>query len=272
MLKSVLGILLIFIFLTTPIWGAGIQATPPEFKYILNPGEQQEKTLTVINTGKTPINVEIFPKKLFKHDGKIEYFDDGIAQSINIQDTHFILKPYEHHSFTFKITAPLQKMYNEEIGAILIHSSLSPTSNIFLDIAIPLYVHITGPITESIHIIKNKVEKWIFSGSNAHITTEIKNNGNKCNNITSTTEIKGITGKYTTQNNINIYPSEKTNLTAIWHSNLWDFGIFTTHTTIHYNEQNISFEDKIIVIPWWILILTISSIIYIIHKKRRVIE
>lgn len=269
MFKISLILLLACIFIT-PVCGAGIQATPPDFQYKLSKGETTTNHITIFNTGNIPLTIEIIPKRLQIQNEHINYNDNSIAKWINIYSPNFILQPHEQHTINFNLTIPPGLDYNDILGAILIHSTIS-NSNIIMDLIIPIYLHVNGPIYESIHLISHNTDDWILSGTNSKINSEIMNNGTIKTNITYTTTIKGLTGKYTLHNNTLIYPQENITLTTTWHSNPWDFGIFQCNTTIHYNnfgeDKNISFQDQIIIIPSWLLILIGLLFSYLILKK-----
>lgn len=273
-LKTVLIVLLTCILVTTPVWGAGgIQASPADFKYQLTRGEHNTNTITVWNNGNIPLKVEILPKRLHIWDNHLDYNDTGIATWIQLQNTNFILNPSEHRIITFKLTIPEGLDYNDALGALLIHASPQiANSNIFMDLVIPLHVSVPGPVYTSITLLNHNMSKWVFSGMKSDIHYEIRNNGTIRTNITSTTNIKGLTGQYTVTDNSMIYPTEQLNLQSTWHPNLWDMGYFETNTTLSYNnfgeDKKITYTDQIIVIPWEIIPILIA-IGYLILRRRR---
>ena len=276
MLKTVLIVLLYCILLTTPIWGAGgIQATPPDFEYTLNHGEHHTNTITIINTGDIPLKVEIQPKKLHISDNHLTYKDTGIATWIQIQNTNFTLQPYQQQSITFNLTIPSGLDYNDALGAILIHSTpQTPNSNIYMDLAIPLQVHVPGPIHESILLINHTIDQILFSGMKSDIQAEIQNNGTTRTNITSTTNIKGLTNEYTVTNNTLIYPTEQNTITTTWKSNWYDIGIFKANTTLTYNnfgeDKKITYTKQITLIPLWLPIIIIGLTLALLRHKKRI--
>lgn len=273
--KNILIVLLMCILVSTPVWGAGgIQASPADFKYQLNRGEHNTNTITIWNNGNIPLSVEILPKRLHIWDNHLDYNDTGIATWIQLQNPYFILKPSEHRTVTFNLTIPQGLDYNDALGALLIHSSPQiANSNIFMDLVIPLYVSVPGPIHESILLISHKLDEILFSGMKTHIESEIKNNGTTRTNITATTTIKGLTGQYTIQNSTMIYPTEQVNLQSTWRPNLWDMGAFHTNTTLSYNnfgeDKKITVEDNTFVIPWGLILLLIGVGYLTLTRKKK---
>lgn len=273
--KPILMILLTCILLTTPVWGVGIQASPADFKYQLNRGEHNTHTLTIWNTGNTPLKVEILPKQLHIWDNHLDYNDIGIATWIQLQKNNFTLQAYQQQTLTFKLTIPPSLDYNDALGALLIHASPQITnSNICMDLVIPLHIHVPGPIHESILLISHKLDKILFSGMKSDIQSEIKNNGTIQTNITSTTHIKGPTGQYTITNSGIIYPTEQNNITNTWKSHWWDIGFFETNTTLSYNnfgeDKKITYTEEITIIPLWILIIILGLILTLLYYKKRI--
>lgn len=256
-----------------PIWAAGgIQATPPDFKYNLNPGDTTTSQITLINTGNIPLQVEIIGKRLHIWNNHLDYNNTGIAQWITIYPSNFTLQPYEQRTISFNLKIPTDIDYNDALGALLIHSSI-PDSNLLLDLVIPLQVHIAGTGYKSLDLINHSVDEWLLSGTKDTISYELRNNGTIKTNITTTTSIKGLTGEYQITNNTMTYPGDNIVLNNIWQSNLWDFGIFQCNTTIQYNNRDenttISFQDTTIIIPTWLLILLGILITgYIIYKRK----
>lgn len=273
--------LILIISSISPIFGAGLWASPPEFKYNLNSSQTVTGELLVRNIGNEDLDVVVEKKRLLIDSVNLLYSDKGIATWITVlnNETGFKLKPGESKTLQFKVTAPEEINYFDAVGALTIRGVPEPQNNSSINIrqgvelVIPIVVGLPGPIIESLHLLDHKAPVVLLSFMPGDFVYELNNNGTVFANMTGNIEIRGLVNKHSIPIEGGVYPEDNYMLIKKWEPGFSDFGIYNALTTINYGRyhatQTIKTNDTIIVIPVWLIIIMLVALgIWIIRKKE----
>lgn len=273
--------LILIISSISPISGAGLWASPPEFKYNLNSSQTVTGELLVRNIGSEDLDVVVEKKRLLMDSINLLYSDKGIATWITVlnNETSFKLKSGESKTLQFKVTSPEQINYFDAVGALLVRGvPVEPQNNSMVNIrqgvelVIPIVVGLPGPIIESLELLDHKAPVVLLSFMPGEFIYQLNNNGTVFANMTGNIEISGLINKHSVPVEGGVYPEDNHTLIKKWEPGFSDFGIYNAKTTINYGRyqatQTIKTDDTIIVIPvWLIIIILVASGIWIIRKK-----
>lgn len=267
------------------VFGAGLRASPPEFKYNLTPSQTVTGQLTVTNIGDVSMNVVVENKRLLMDSINLIYSDKGIATWISANPTNFTLAPGESKSIHFTVTAPSQINYFDAVGALVIRGiPPSPQNNNNtnmpnlgirqgIELVIPIAVGLPGPIIESLQLLDHKAPVVLLSFMPGDFVYQLNNNGTVYANMTGNIEINGLLSKYNVPIEGGVYPEDNYTLIEKWEPKFSDFGVYNAKTTINYGRyqatQTIETNDTILVIPVWLIIIILLVLgIWIIRKKE----
>ncbi|MGB9937064.1 MAG: hypothetical protein ACPK7O_05040 [Methanobacterium sp.] len=284
---KILHIIIILFIITTflgSVYGAGLRASPPDFKYNLNPSQTVNGQITVTNIGDVPMNVVVDKKRLLMDSMHMVYSDKGIATWIKIGINNFTLSPGESKVIPFTLTSPAQINYNDAMGAVVIRgippepqkNNNTNTPNLGIrqgiELVIPLIVGLPGPIIESLQLLEHKAPIVLLSFMPGDFIYELNNNGTVYANMTGNIEINGLLSKQSIPIEGIVYPEDDYTLSKQWAPGFSDFGIYSAKTTINYGRlqqtKTIETNDTILVIPVWLIILIVLAVvIYYIRKK-----
>lgn len=262
--------------------GAGLLATPPNFKYNLTSSQTVTGEVTVQNIGDVPMNVVVSNKRLLKDNKNLVFSDKGIATWISLGINNFTLMPGESKPVPFTVTAPAQINYNDAVGALIfsgtpVNSQDNKTQSIGvrqgIELIIPIVVGLPGPIVESLQLLEHKAPVVLLSFMPGNFVYLLNNNGTVYANITGTVEINGLLNKQIIPVEGAVFPEDNYTLTQTWTPVFFDFGIYNAKTTLKYGKyqqiQTIETNDTILVIPVWLIILLLIAFgIWIIRKKE----
>ncbi|MBI5680669.1 MAG: hypothetical protein HZC47_07250 [Methanobacterium sp.] len=282
-----LSLILVFILFINSLglaYGAGLQATPAQFKFNTDNSKTIKDTVTVTNTGKEPINIIIDNKRLLKDNINLVYSDEGIATWINVEVNNFTLKPGESKKIPFSITIPSKINYYDAVGGLIIKGSPSTPQNNSnalipkveqkIELIIPIFVGLPGPIIESLQLKEHIAPLILISFMPGEFIYPLNNNGTVSANITGNVEINGWINNHNVPINGEIFPGDNSTLKAKWEPGFSDFGIYDTKTTINYGRyqqsKTIVTNDRIIVIPVWLIILLLLFILIGVIKKENI--
>lgn len=267
-------ILLILFNSISPIYGAGLWASPPEFKYNLSSSETVNGEILVRNIGKEELDVVIEKKRLLKDSAYLVYSDKGIANWITIlnNETTFKLSPGQSKTIQFKVTAPEKINYLDALGALIIRGvPVEPQNNNGVNIKqgveliIKVAVGLPGPIIESLQLLEHKAPIILLSFMPGEFIYKLNNNGTVSANMTGNIEINGIIGSQKIPIEGEVYPDDNYTLIGKWEPGFSDLGIYNAKTTINYGRyqqtKTIKTNDTILVIPVWLIILIILGVV-----------
>ena len=281
----VIFVLIVSISLIGSVYGAGLRASPPEFKYNLTSSQTVTGQVTVTNIGDVPMNVTINKKRLLTDSIHLIYSDQGIATWISVNPTNFTLAPGASKVISFTIKAPSVINYSDAEGALIIgglpiqtqtnnNSGLSSLSiKQGIDLVIPLIVGLPGPIVESLQMLQHSAPTVLLSYMPGDFTYQLNNNGTVVANMNGSIAINGLLSKYSIPLNGSVYPEDNYTLTAQWTPGFSDFGLYSADTNINYGREQpdklLQAHDTILVIPVWLIILLILAVaVWIIRKKE----
>lgn len=281
---KILPVLIIFTLIIgsiSPIFGAGLWASPPEFKYNLTASQTVTGELLVRNNGNEELDVVVEKKRLLMDSVNLLYSDKGIASWITIlnNDTSFKLSPGEAKTIQFKVTAPAQINYLDAVGALIIRGvPVEPQNNTGVSIrqgvelVIPIVAGLPGPIVESLQMLQHSAPTVLLSFMPGDFTYHLNNNGTVYANMTGNIKINGLITKHTVPIEGGVYPEDDYTLVKQWEPGFSDFGLYSADTTINYGRyqqtKTLQTHDTILVIPvWLILIIVLALGIWIIRKK-----
>lgn len=280
---SLFIVLILFINSLGLVYGAGLQASPAQFKYNTDNSKTIKDTVTVTNTGNEPIKIMIENKRILKDNTNLVYSDEGIATWIKLEVNNFTLKPGESKKVPFTITIPSKINYYDAVGGLIIKGSpstpqnnsntLNPTVEQKIELIIPIIIGLPGPIIESLQLKEHSAPLILISFWPGEFVYPLNNNGTVSANITGNIEINGWFNNHNVPLKGGIYPEDNSTLKAEWKPGFSDFGIYDAKTTINYGRyqqsQNIVTNDKIIVIPVWLIILIALIIaLWLINKEK----
>lgn len=280
-------ILVLFIIINSlsPVFGAGLLASPPDFKYNLTSSDTVSGQVIVKNIGDIPMNVTIDKKRLLTDSIHLIYSDQGIAKWISVNPTNFILAPGESKSVSFKVTAPSQINYSDAEGALIIggipiqsqNNNNSGLPNLAIkqniQLVIPIIAGLPGPIVESLQMLQHSGPTILLSYMPGDFTYQLNNNGTVVANMNGNISINGLLSKHSVPINGSVYPGDNYTLTAQWTPGFSDFGLYSADTNINYGREQpdklLHAHDTILVIPVWLIILLIlAAAVWIIRKKE----
>ncbi len=282
-IKKFLPIILILIMLVSSIgsaFGAGLLASPPDFKYNLTPSSTVSGQVTVQNTGDVPMDLTINKKRLLMDSIHLLYSDNGIATWISVNPTNFTLAPGESKVVSFTLTAPSQINYSDAMGALVIggvpQSKNNTISNLAIkqgiELVIPIVAGLPGSITESLQLIQHSAPTVLLSYMPGDFTYQLNNNGTVYANMTGNIEINGLFSSHKVPVQGVVFPEDNYTLQSRWTPGFLDLGLYSADTNINYGrfqqDKTLQTHDTILVIPvWLILILVVVAAIWIIRKK-----
>ncbi|OEC87101.1 MULTISPECIES: hypothetical protein [Methanobacterium] len=283
-IKKVLPVILILFILINSVgfvFGAGLLASPPEFKYNLTASQTVSGQVTVTNIGDETLNVTVNKKRLLMDSIHLLYSDQGIATWINLGVTNFTLAPKASKVIPFTLTAPAKINYSDAMGAMVItgvpiqnSSNLSQSLAIKqgVELVIPIIAGLPGPIIESLQMIHHSAPTVLLSYMPGNFVYQLNNNGTVYANMTGNIEINGLIGKQVVPIQGGVYPEDNYTLTAQWTPGIADFGLYSADTKIDYGryqqDKVLQTHDTILVIPVWLIILLIlAAAVWIIRKK-----
>ncbi|WP_321211697.1 hypothetical protein [Methanothermobacter sp. DP] len=275
--------ILIFLFIlgsAAPVIATGLWASPADFRYNLKPGQSVSGEITVRNIGKEEVNVNVTKKRLLMDSVNLVYSDRGIAQWITIEgNTSFKLKPGESRKIRFTVNAPGKINYLDAAGAIIIKGL--PVQNVTggiqivqgVELVVPIYVGLPGPIIESLKLEDHSAPKVLLSFMPGKFTYLLKNTGTVQANMTGAIELTGITGTQRVPIEGVVYPEDNYTLVETWKPGWIEFGPYIAKTKINYGRyhqtKTIETSDTVIVIPAWLIILIVlGAAIWVIRKKE----
>ncbi|MDI6645320.1 MAG: hypothetical protein QME14_09715 [Methanobacteriaceae archaeon] len=263
-------ILLILFNSISPICGAGLWASPPEFKYNLSSSETINGEILVRNIGKEDLEVVVEKKRLLKDSINLLYSDKGIATWITIlnNETNFKLSPGQSKTIQFKVTAPEKINYFDAVGALLIRGVPIESQNNNgvnikqgVELVIPIIVGLPGPIIESLQLLDHKAPIVLLSFMPGDFIYNLNNNGTVYANMTGNIEINGLISSHKVPIEGGVFPEDNYTLIEKWTPGFSDFGLYSADTTIKYGRyqqtKTIKTHDTILVIPVWLIILII---------------
>ncbi len=283
-IKKVLPVILIFFILLNSVgsvFGTGLLASPPEFKYDLTASQTVSGQVKVTNIGDNQLNVTVNKTRLLKDSVHLIYSDQGIATWITLGVTNFTLAPKESKTIPFTLKAPSQINYSDAMGALVItgvpiqnSTNLSQSLAIKqgVELVIPIIAGLPGPIIESLQMIQHSAPIVLLSYMPGDFTYQLNNNGTVYANMTGNIEINGLLGKQVVPLQGGVFPGDNYTLTAQWTPGLADFGLYSADTNINYGrfqqDKVLQTHDTILVIPVWLIILLIlAAAVWIIRKK-----
>lgn len=266
----------------SPISGAGLWASPPEFKYNLNSSDTVTGEILVRNIGKESLDVVVEKKRLLTDSKYLVYSDKGIATWITIlnNETSFKLGPGESKTVSFKVTAPEKINYSDALGAVIIRGVPVETGNKTgvnikqgVELIIKVAVGLPGPIIESLQLLEHKAPVVLLSFMPGNFVYKLNNNGTVAANMTGNIEINGLIGSDKVPIEGTVYPEDNYTLIKNWEPGFSDFGLYSADTTINYGRyhqtQTIKTHDTILVIPIWLIILIVLGVaVWFIRKKE----
>ena len=277
-------ILVLFILLNSvgTVFGSGLLASPPAFKYDLTASQTASGQVKVTNIGDNSLNVTVQNKRLLKDSIHLIYSDQGIATWINVGIKNFTLAPNESKVVPFTIAAPSKINYSDAMGALVITGLPLQENNTIaqnlaikqgVELVIPLMVGLPGPIIESLQMIQHSAPTVLLSYMPGDFVYQLNNNGTVYANMTGNIEINGLLGKQVVPMQGGVYPEDNYTLTANWTPGFADFGLYSADTNINYGrfqqDKVLHAHDTILVIPIWLIILLILAVaIWIIRKKE----
>ena len=278
-ITALLTVILIFGSIAPSI-ATGLWASPADFRYNLKPGQSVSGEITVRNIGKEEVNVNVTKKRLLMDSVNLVYSDRGIAQWITIEgNTSFKLKPGESRKIRFTLNAPGKINYLDAAGAIVIKGL--PVQNVTggiqivqgVELVVPIYVGLPGPIIESLKLEDHSAPKVLLSFMPGKFTYLLKNTGTVQANMTGAIELTGITGTQRVPIEGVVYPEDNYTLIETWKPGWIEFGPYIAKTKINYGRyhqtKTIETSDTVIVIPAWLIILIVlGAAIWVIRKKE----
>ncbi|MCZ3366937.1 MULTISPECIES: hypothetical protein [Methanobacterium] len=281
----VILVLIVLISLIGSAYGAGLRASPPEFKYNLTSSQTVTGQVTVTNIGDVPMNVTVNKKRLLMDSIHLLYSDGGIATWISVNPTNFTLAPGASKVVSFTVKAPSTINYSDAEGALIIgglpiqsqNNNNSTFSSLAIKQGIELVIKIIaglpGPIIESIQMLQHSAPTILLSYMPGDFTYQLNNNGTVVANMNGSIEINGLLSKHNVPINGSVYPEDNYTLTAQWTPGFADFGLYSADTNINYGryqqDKLLQVHDTILVIPvWLILIIILAVAIWIIRKKE----
>ena len=278
-ITALLTVILIFGSIAPSI-ATGLWASPADFRYNLKPGQSVSGEITVRNIGKEEVNVNVTKKRLLMDSVNLVYSDRGIAQWITIEgNTSFKLKPGESRKIRFTLNAPGKINYLDAAGAIVIKGL--PVQNVTggiqivqgVELVVPIYVGLPGPIIESLKLEDHSAPKVLLSFMPGKFTYLLKNTGTVQANMTGAIELTGITGTQRVPIEGVVYPEDNYTLIETWKPGWIEFGPYIAKTKINYSRyhqtKTIETSDTVIVIPAWLIILIVlGAAIWVIRKKE----
>jgi len=92
MIKKTIQVLLVLIFsfsLITPIFAAGLSASPPSFQINLNPSQSFTGTVNIANIGQNPLQINITGQREQSDGRNLLFSDNGIASWISTHNKQF---------------------------------------------------------------------------------------------------------------------------------------------------------------------------------------
>ncbi len=264
----------------SPISGAGLWASPPEFKYNLSSSETVTGQISVRNIGNEDLDVVLEKKRLLKDSSFMVYSDKGIATWITIlnNETTFKMSPGESKTIHFKVTAPEKINYLDALGGIIIRGvPTTPQNNTGVkikqgvELVIKIVVGLPGPIIESLQLLKHKAPVILISFMPGNFVYELRNNGTVSANMTGNIEINGLFNHKIPIQGV-VYPEDNYTLLETWEPGFSDVGIYSAKTTINYGRfqqtKTIKTNDTLIVIPIWLIFLIILAVLVWQIRKR----
>jgi len=269
----VVSILFIIISSLGSVLGAGLRASPPEFKYDLKPSQTVSGQVTLTNIGDVPMDVIVENKRLLKDSIHLLYSNKGIATWISINPTNFTLAPGESKSIKFTLAAPAEINYSDAVGALVIRGVPPDTqrdnkTNLpnlgirqGIELVIPIIVGLPGPIIESLQLLDHKAPIVLLSFMPGDFIYNLNNNGTVYANMTGNIEINGLISSHKVPIEGGVFPEDNYTLIEKWTPGFSDFGLYSADTTIKYGRyqqtKTIKTNDTILVIPVWLIILII---------------
>lgn len=263
-------------------YGAGLRASPAEFKFTnMSTSSTVSGQVTVTNIGNDSMNVTVLNKRLLMDSVHLIYSDEGIATWINVGLKNFVLAPGASKVVPFTLTTPAHINYYDAEGALIIAGvplqTQSGIQNLSIkqgiNLVIPLIVGLPGPITESLQVLQYNAPMVLLSYMPGDFTYQLHNNGTVYANMTGDIEINGLLSSHKVPVQGEIYPGDNYTLQTSWTPGLLDFGLYSANTNMSYGrfqqDKTLQTSSTILVIPVWLIVLLILAVvIWTIRKKE----
>ncbi len=288
-ISKIIPIITVFLISLSFIGSAsasGLLASPGGFNVKFTGGPTTYSgTVTVENIGDNTLNVVVNKKRMQKDNVNLIFSDIGIAQWITANPSNFTLAPKEKKAVKFTVNVPANVNYFDAAGALIIDgysqqslnsSSNSNSPNLQIqqvpELVVPIIVGLPGPIIESLQMIQHSAPTVLLSFMPGDFAYQLNNNGTVYANITGNIEVDGLLSKHSVPIQGGVFPGDNFTLTSQWTPDFLDFGIYDAKTTINYGRyhqtQTLQTDDKIFVIPvWLILIIILAVAIWFLRKK-----
>ncbi len=271
----------------------GLTLIPPTITLTVSPGEKSEGTMKLINESDGPLTFAADTQDFIVTDPHglptilppNTYSNKYSASAwLAVAPSTFTINPHQQIVLSYYIQVPKDARPGGHYAAVLFKPSdtngkLTQTgAAVQTDIGTLFSIHISGPITESAHVISFSVPGFSEYGP-VNIQTEIQNNGDSDitpQGIITFYDMFGQKVGSTYIDEHRIFPEAIRDFTNAFGKH-WTVGKFTAKLLASYGQNNnlpLTAEVSFIIFPWKVaivilLVITIVVLGLLIWKKRK---
>lgn len=299
-----------FQFSAQPFTEAGSQPRS-YFSFQLQPGRQALDQVAILNKSSQPESFLVYPEDATNVPGTGSYsyvardkiHNVGVGKWITVGNTSLTVPAGQAAIVTFQVAPPASAPPGDHAGAVVVEELHSPTApkpsvgvNLVLRFAVPLFLHVVGPLHPSVAVQNLVVTHtspafpYLSGATKVAVTFDMVNTGNdildpKSATVSITGLIGGTIHTYTTRQNnttqskknplpIQMLPGGRLRLTEVW-SGIPAFNPLTAHVTVHAVDQTdgIAVSDAASTSFWyfpWIPVLIVLVVIGALIAWRQV--
>lgn len=294
-MKKFILIALLTTYYLLPTTAASAQAlqsitvSPPTTELTLSPGQQSERTLSVINSSQHPLVLTTTLQDFVVHDssGIPEFLSPNLldnrraaASWITLHSNTVTVLPQQSQTISYTINVPLDARPGGHYAAILLHpqtpSVVATGASVETQIASLLSLTVTGTIKEEAFITEFSTNSLQEYGP-IKTTLKIKNDGDVHIKPVGQIVIRDMLGRTVDTQQIethNIFPDASRSFQNTLGST-WMVGRFEARFTGSYGRTNAPFTATVSfwIFPWKanmiIALLIVALILAIIYVKRQ---
>lgn len=281
------------------------------FNFQLEPGHRILDQVAILNKSSAPESFLVYPEDAtnvpgtgsYSYQSRDKVHNVGAGKWITVGNTSLTVPAGQAAVVTFQVAPPVDAPPGDHAGAIVVEELHPPTAstpkvgiNLVLRFAVPLFLHVVGPLHPSVAIQNlvvthsNPAFPYLSGGANVAVTFDMVNTGNDILNPQSATVsitglLSGTVHTYTTRQAnvtqsranplpIQMLPGARLRLTEVWNG-LPPFDPLTANVAVKAVDQTdgLPVTDTASTKFWyfpWIPVLIVLIVIGALIARRRI--